>query len=107
LEKHITKWSYIFGVIALGIAVILRAVDVVDPNISEFSTRGSGIGYKAFMDGAILFFIATIASTCSSWSKAQRTHAAFIENRKEQRERIQVEMMTELANGRAAHENAE
>lgn len=107
MEKHITKWSYLFGVVALGIAVILRAVDIVNPNISEFSTRGAGIGYKAFMDGAVLFFITTIASTCYSWSKSQRSQAMVFENRKEQRVRIQGEMMTEFANGQASQENAE
>jgi hypothetical protein len=75
LEKYIIKYSYFMGILALGLALVTRALDVVAPTMNVIHTRGEGIGYKAFMDGAFLFFVTTIASTCYAWFKSRGLRA--------------------------------
>ncbi len=68
------KYSYILGVISLALSLVIRVVDVVVSNLEhEIPTKGDGIGYRAFMNGAFLFFVTAIASACYTWVNSQRT----------------------------------
>ncbi len=67
------KYSYFLGVTSLAMSLVIRVVDVVAPTLSEIPTKGDGIGYRAFMNGAFLFFVTAIASACYAWFNSQRT----------------------------------
>ncbi len=75
MDKFIIKWSHRLGVLALSLALVIRAIDIVNPRFSVIPTGGDKIGYLAFMHAALLFFITTIATTCYVWADAQNTRA--------------------------------
>jgi hypothetical protein len=104
LEKYITRWSYHLGVIALVLAVVIRAIDVVAPTMSVIPTKGDGIGYKAFMDGAFLCFITTIASACYGWVNSQRSQAFPAENAWNRRDGNSDEIARDFVNSDSAQE---
>jgi hypothetical protein len=76
LQKHIIKWSFWLGVLALVLALASRAIDLVNPDIDVIPTKGDSIGFNAFMHGAFRFFAATVAATCYAWFTA---HQSFLE----------------------------
>lgn len=77
MQKHIVKWSFWLGVLALVLALASRAIDLVNPDIDVIPTKGDSIGFNAFMHGAFLFFAATVAATCYAWFTA---HQSFLES---------------------------
>jgi len=76
VDKYIIKWSHRLGVLALALAFVVRAVDIVDPRFSLIPTGGDNIGYLAFVHAAMLLFLTTIATTCYTWSSQQESKAA-------------------------------
>ena len=67
MEKHITCWTYWLGSACLGIAFVWRALNVVHP-IGALGT----LGHMSFLRGALLFFVAAIATANYAWIKTQR-----------------------------------
>ncbi len=102
MEKHIGKYSYILGVVALVLALTARAIDIVDPTKSVIALSTGGIGYRAFTNGALLFFITTIASACYSWVNSQKPQVVAAKDASNRRDPNQVEIARELANGGSA-----
>ena len=76
MDKFIIKWSHRSGVLSLGLAFFVRAVDIVDPRFSLIPTGGDNIGYLAFVHAAVLLFLTTIATTCYTWASQQESKAA-------------------------------
>ncbi|HLJ24933.1 MAG TPA: hypothetical protein VKT71_12545 [Candidatus Acidoferrales bacterium] len=75
MDRYIIKWSHRLGVLALGLAFFVRAVDIVDPRFSLIPTGGDNIGYLAFVHAAVLLFLTTIATTCYTWASQQESKA--------------------------------
>jgi hypothetical protein len=105
LEKYIIKFSYFLGVLALSLALLGRALDVVAPTLNVIHTRGDSIGYKAFMNGAFLFFVTTIASTCYSWFKSQGLQSLAGEDKWKRNAGNPNTIAPEFVNTTSAHGN--
>lgn len=65
MEKQLSAIGYWLGIISLVLALIFRALTVLN-KIPPFlgAPGGNALSYKSFMDGAALFFLLTIASWC-------------------------------------------
>ena len=66
MEKQIALWTYWLGVACLIIGVVWRVVYIWN------QTTVLGVGYKVFYDGALMFFLATIATAGYGWVKGQK-----------------------------------
>jgi hypothetical protein len=71
MEKHIIKWSYWLGISSVALAFLARAVNILGPDSLHFATKGNPVGYHSFLDGAVLFFLTTIATASYSWFNSQ------------------------------------
>lgn len=69
MGNHIVRWSYWIGVACAVIAVIARVLNLIGAPLLLFPTRGNPVGYRTFLDGALLFFVISIATA---------EHAAFV-----------------------------
>lgn len=72
MEKLIARWSYWLGLACLVIAVIWRAVNAFGFLLPLSVVPGHTVWYLSFFHGSILFFVATIASTCFAWLNSQK-----------------------------------
>ena len=62
MEKYIIRVSYWLGILCVGLAFLARAVNILGPDSLHFYTQGNPVGYHSFLDGAVLFFLTTIAT---------------------------------------------
>jgi hypothetical protein len=62
MGKHIIKWSYWLGAVLAVLALLARTLNAVGMNVLLVSTRGNAITYRTFLDGAIFFFVLSIAT---------------------------------------------
>jgi hypothetical protein len=74
MEKHIIQWGYWLGVVCVVLALVTRALNVLGV-VSVVVGRGNPIGYRSFLDGALLFFVAAIATSSYAWFKAHKPQA--------------------------------
>ncbi len=74
MEKHIIRWSYWLGIVSVVLAFVTRALNVLGV-VTLFRGRGNAIGYHTFLDGALLFFVATIATSSYAWFKLHKPQA--------------------------------
>ena len=74
MEKHIIQWSYWLGVVCVVLALVTRALNVLGV-ASLVLGRGNPIGYRSFLDGALLFFLTAIATASYAWFKLHKPQA--------------------------------
>jgi hypothetical protein len=74
LEKHLATAAYWIGILSTAIALIMRLLALM--GIFAFSRAvvegKTPITYRAFLDGAMLFFIMSIASGVIAWTKERK-----------------------------------
>ena len=71
MEKHIMRWSYWLGMVCVVLAVLTRFLNTLGLPPILLQTRGNSISYRSFVDGALLFLIASIATAGFAWFKRQ------------------------------------
>lgn len=74
MEKHIIQWGYWLGVVCVVLAVVTRGLNVLGV-VNLLTGRGNPIGYRSFLDGALLFFLAAIATSAYAWFKTHKSQA--------------------------------
>lgn len=62
MEKYIIKVTYWLGVLCVGLAFLARGINFLGPDSLHFYNKGNPVGYHSFLDGAVLFFLTTIAT---------------------------------------------
>ena len=73
LDKQICKVSYWLGLLCTVIAIITRGLTMI--GVMAGPLAGGGVvgriplSYKSFLDGAMLFFLMSIASAVGMWAK--------------------------------------
>jgi hypothetical protein len=66
MERHIARWAYWLGVVCLVISFVWRVVQLwVGP------VRGINLAPMTLYKGSLLFFVAAIATSTSTWMKSQ------------------------------------
>ena len=71
MEKSILTVSYWLGVLCTVLAVAMRVLNMLGVSFYEVMTRGNPIAFRTFLNGAMLFFLAAIASAAYSWYKSR------------------------------------
>ena len=71
MEKSILTISYWLGVLCTVLAVAMRVLNMLGVSFYEVMTRGNPIAFRTFLNGAMLFFLAAIASAGYSWHKSR------------------------------------
>ena len=71
MEKSILTISYWLGVLCTVLAVAMRVLNMLGVSFYEVMTRGNPIAFRTFLNGAMLFFLAAIASAAYSWHKSR------------------------------------
>ena len=71
MEKSILTISYWLGVMCTVLAVAMRVLNMLGVSFYEIMTRGNPIAFRTFLNGAMLFFLAAIASAAYSWHKSR------------------------------------
>jgi hypothetical protein len=73
MEKHIIRYSYWLGVLSVLLALLMRVFNILGLwSLAVISTRGASIGYRTFLNGAVLFFLTAIATASYVWFKSQK-----------------------------------
>jgi len=73
MEKQITFCTYWLGVACLVIALALRVAEIwMGPTVLLDSAGKMAIGHLSLYKGALVFFLASIASAVYAWAKAQK-----------------------------------
>ena len=62
MGKHIIRLSYWLGAVFGVLALVARAFNALGFRFLAFTTRGSSIDYRTFLDGAIFLFVISIAT---------------------------------------------
>lgn len=62
MGKLIVKWTYWLGAVCGVLALVARAFNALGFRFLAFTTRGSSIDYRTFLDGAIFLFVISIAT---------------------------------------------
>lgn len=58
MDTLIIRWSYWVAILLTGLALVARAANaVVGPTALTFGTRGNAVGYRTFLDGALVLFL--------------------------------------------------
>jgi hypothetical protein len=71
MEKLISIWSYRVALASVVLALVFRALATLGVSIGRLGVSGGlGITYRTFYDGAMLFLLLAIASSCLG-SKSQ------------------------------------
>lgn len=63
MGKHVIRWSYWLGAILAILALIARGLNMIGLNPLAFTTRGNEVSYHTFVEGAVLFFVISIATS--------------------------------------------
>jgi hypothetical protein len=63
MGKHVIRWSYWLGAILAILALIARGLNMIGLNTLAFTTRGNEVSYHTFVEGAVLFFVISIATS--------------------------------------------
>jgi hypothetical protein len=61
--KQIARVTYWLGIACVVLALGARVMNVLGFEMIRFSTRGNPIDFRSFLDGALLFLFASIASS--------------------------------------------
>jgi len=73
LDKQICKVSYWIGLLCTVIAIITRGLTMIGVMAGPLAGGGAfgriPLSYKSFLDGAMLFFLMSIASAVGMWAK--------------------------------------
>jgi hypothetical protein len=75
LDKQICKVSYWIGLLCTVIAIITRGLTMIGVMAGPLAGGTGGalgripLSYKSFLDGAMLFFLMSIASAVGMWAK--------------------------------------
>ena len=72
MEKQIGRYSYWLGIACLVIAVVWRILNAFGLWLPVNVTPGHTVWYLSFFHGSILFFVATIATTCFTWLNSKQ-----------------------------------
>jgi hypothetical protein len=73
LEKPLATLAYWIGILSTAIAVIMRLLAWLGVLAYHAPMAGkTPLTYRAFLDGAILFFIMSIASAVIAWAKERK-----------------------------------
>ena len=62
MEKYIIKVSYWLGILCVVLSLLARGFNILGPDTLHFYNKGNPVGYNSFLDGAVLFFLTTIAT---------------------------------------------
>ncbi len=57
MGKHIIKSTYWLGVVSAVLGLTSRSLNALGIYDLGFGTRGNGIGYHTFLEGAVLFLV--------------------------------------------------
>jgi hypothetical protein len=72
MEKYLVTVTYLLGIGLLGLAFVLRALNITGHWLGQsFRTGGSLVDYASFLDGAAILLLASIASAGYAWVKKQ------------------------------------
>ncbi|MGH9744677.1 MAG: hypothetical protein ACRD59_01030 [Candidatus Acidiferrales bacterium] len=71
MEKQIMRLSYGLCLLCAVLAVVTRCLQALNLYAALFAGRPYSIGYHSFLDGAILFFMTTVATACFVWVKKE------------------------------------
>jgi hypothetical protein len=63
MGKHVIQWSYWLGAVLAVLALVARALNMFGLNTLAFTTKGNEISYHSFVEGALLFFVISIATS--------------------------------------------
>jgi uncharacterized membrane protein YkgB len=73
LDNQICKVSYWIGLLCTVVAIITRFLAMIGVMAGPLAGGGSvgkiPLSYKSFLDGAMLFFLMSIASAVGMWAK--------------------------------------
>jgi len=73
LDKQICKVSYWIGLLCTVIAIITRGLAMAGVMAGPLAGGGAvgrnPLSYRSFLDGAMLFFLMSIASAVGMWAK--------------------------------------
>jgi hypothetical protein len=73
LEKLLATASYWIGVLSAAVALVMRLLAWLGVLAYQAPVPGkTQLTYRAFLDGAILFFIMAIASGLATWAKERK-----------------------------------
>jgi hypothetical protein len=75
LEKQLATAAYWIGVVSTALALIMRGLAVLGSFKFITPTTAGGtvpISYRTFLEGAVLFFVMSIASAVIAWAKERR-----------------------------------
>ena len=62
MGKQIIKLSYWLGAVCAVLALVARTTNALGIHFLSYTTRGSTIDYRSFLDGAIFLFVISIAT---------------------------------------------
>ena len=72
MEKLVIRWSYWIGIALTVLALVARALNALaGPAVLAFTTRGSAVGYRTYLDGAVLIFLVEVGTAGYAWTKTQ------------------------------------
>jgi hypothetical protein len=73
VDKQICKVSYWIGLLCTVIAIVARVLAMIGVMAGPLAGGGAAgripLSYKSFLDGAMLFFLMSIASAVGMWAK--------------------------------------
>jgi uncharacterized membrane protein len=72
MEKRIAAISYWLGLLSLVLALITRLLNIFGVSLYQFSTEGNPVGFRSFLNAAILLFLTTIATACYTWFQTRQ-----------------------------------
>ena len=62
MTTYIARVSYWLGIVCVGLAFLARGLNILGPDSLHFYNKGNPVGFHSFLDGAVLFFLTTIAT---------------------------------------------
>jgi len=72
MEKHIMRVSYGLCLLSAVLALITRCLIALNIPAQIFTRGGNfAIGYHAFVDGVVLFFMTSLTTAAYVWVKKQ------------------------------------
>ena len=71
MGKQVITWSYVLGAVFAVLALVAKALNAVGVNVLNFETRGNHIGYRSFLDGALLLLVISISTAAYNSQKSR------------------------------------